>query len=86
MKTTATITSKGQITIPKMVRRLLGVQSGDALEFDVQPGKVELRPAKPKRSSAGILKAYLPKKWKAPTVEEMEAGICRQVAAKHRRA
>ena len=65
MKTTATLTSKGQITIPQVVRRLLGLQTGDALEFEMQQGKVELRPARPKRVSAGILKAHLPKGWKS---------------------
>ena len=84
MKTTATLTSKGQITIPQIVRRILGLQTGDALEFDVQRGKVSLRPARPKGVSDGILKAYLPKDWKAPKVEEMDTGIARHLARKHR--
>ena len=84
MKTTATLTSKGQITIPQIVRRILGLQTGDALEFDVQRGKVELRPVRPKGMSAGILKAHLPKDWKAPKVEEMDSGIARHLARKHR--
>ena len=33
MKISAKITSKGQITIPLEIRKLLGVQSGDYLEF-----------------------------------------------------
>lgn len=82
MKTTATITSKGQITIPASVRRALGVQTGDTLEFALHAGKVEVRPARAKRSSAGILKPYLPKNWRPPTVEEMNAGIRRHVAKK----
>ena len=41
--TTATVTSKGQITIPADVRRTLGVQTGDRVEFvEVQPGRFEL--------------------------------------------
>lgn len=31
----ASITSKGQITLPKSVRQLLGVESGDKVAFDV---------------------------------------------------
>ena len=31
---TATITSKGQITIPLSIRQHLGLKSGDKLEFD----------------------------------------------------
>jgi antitoxin PrlF len=33
MRLTAKITSKGQITIPAQIRRVLGVNSGDLLEF-----------------------------------------------------
>ena len=84
MKTTATLTSKGQITIPRIVRQILGLQTGDALEFDVQRGKVELRPLRPKGLSAGILREHLPKEWKAPKVEEMDSGIARHLAHKHR--
>lgn len=84
MKATATLTSKGQITIPQAVRHLLGLQTGDALEFDVQSGKVEVRPAKPRRASSGILKPHLPKGWKSRTVGEMDAAVARHLAGKHR--
>ena len=40
---TATVTSKGQITIPAMVRNSLGVKAGDRLKFfQVGPGCFEL--------------------------------------------
>ena len=40
---TATITSKGQITIPAVVRATLGVEAGDRVEFvQVEPGRFEL--------------------------------------------
>ena len=40
---TATLTSKGQVTIPKSIREALGVETGDRLEFLVRPdGVVEL--------------------------------------------
>ncbi len=35
MELKAKITSKGQLTIPKEVRRVLGVRKGDSLLFDV---------------------------------------------------
>jgi len=38
--TTATLTSKGQITIPKAVRELLGLRSGDRLSFRVREDRV----------------------------------------------
>jgi antitoxin PrlF len=34
---TATITSKGQITLPKEVRDALGVAAGDRVEFVAEP-------------------------------------------------
>ena len=38
--TTATLTSKGQITIPADVRRALNVQTGDRVEFvQIEPGR-----------------------------------------------
>ena len=86
MKTTATLTSKGQVTIPKAVRELLGLHTGDALEFEVEQGKLAVRPARRALSSAGILKAHLPKGWKAPTVEEMDAGMGEYFRKKYRRA
>jgi AbrB family looped-hinge helix DNA binding protein len=40
---TATMTSKGQITIPAVVRTALGVEAGDRVEFvQVEPGRFEL--------------------------------------------
>jgi antitoxin PrlF len=40
----ARITSKGQITIPRDVRRLLGVRPGDALLFEGGQAGVRVRP------------------------------------------
>jgi AbrB family looped-hinge helix DNA binding protein len=42
---TTTITSKGQITLPKEVREHLGLGEGDRIEFVIQPGgDVQMRP------------------------------------------
>ena len=43
---TATITAKGQITIPAEVRQALGVEAGDKIAFEeVAPGMYAFRPA-----------------------------------------
>jgi antitoxin PrlF len=43
--TTATITSKGQITIPKDVRKALSLETGDRISFLVrQDGVAEMHP------------------------------------------
>lgn len=38
------VTTKGQVTIPIEVRRLLGVKPLDRVVFEVKDGRVELRP------------------------------------------
>ncbi|MFT3820183.1 MAG: type II toxin-antitoxin system PrlF family antitoxin [Rubrivivax sp.] len=35
--TTSTLTSKGQITLPQAVRRALGVETGDKVDFVAEP-------------------------------------------------
>ena len=41
----ATLTNKGQVTIPKAIRESLGLHSGDKLEFVlVESGKAYIRP------------------------------------------
>ncbi|WEZ86640.1 type II toxin-antitoxin system PrlF family antitoxin [Pseudomonas sp. NyZ480] len=36
----ATLTSKGQITLPKSVRQLLGIDAGGKIAFDVRGGEI----------------------------------------------
>ena len=44
---TATITSKGQITIPVDVRQALGLDAGDQISFEeIAPGKFSFAPVK----------------------------------------
>lgn len=43
MELKAKVTSKGQLTIPKEVRRALGVREGDSLVFDVGDDGEEVR-------------------------------------------
>ncbi len=40
----ATVTSKGQVTIPKKVRERLGLRPGDELEFIIEGDRVQIRP------------------------------------------
>jgi AbrB family looped-hinge helix DNA binding protein len=69
----ATITSKGQITIPKAVREHLRVEAGDRLDFIVTAdGEVLVRPA---RRDIHELRGLLQKPRKAVTVEEIDQAI-----------
>lgn len=40
---TSTISSKGQVTIPKEIREALGIQAGDVIAYEVKNGAVLLR-------------------------------------------
>jgi antitoxin PrlF len=68
----ATVTSKGQVTLPKSVRERLGVEAGDRLEF-VESGEGFLVVAATRdiRSLKGIIGR--PKK--PVTIEEMNVAI-----------
>jgi antitoxin PrlF len=44
MRNTSTISSKGQITVPQEIRKRLGLQSGDRVEFVVEADRTVIRP------------------------------------------
>ena len=72
----STLTSKGQITLPKAVREALHLDVGDRVAFEVRPdGVVELRP------EAGDLMALhaslKPPKGRRVSLEAMERAIQR---------
>lgn len=46
MQRQAKITSKGQITLPLEIRRLLGVQAGDKVLFESDRNGVRVRPVR----------------------------------------
>jgi antitoxin PrlF len=48
MQRQARITSKGQITVPREVRRILGVRAGDRLLFESDGNGVRVRPVRSK--------------------------------------
>jgi AbrB family looped-hinge helix DNA binding protein len=77
--TSATLTSKGQITIPAKVRAALGVDAGDRVEFvEVAPGRYEFIAA---TRSVTALKGMFGKPRKAVSIAEMNAAIARRGAA-----
>jgi AbrB family looped-hinge helix DNA binding protein len=54
----STITSKGQLTLPKEVRQRLGLQSGDRVVFEFEGETVRVRAER--RRSLSSLKGSLP--------------------------
>lgn len=57
MSTDATLTSKGQTTIPKSIRDSLGMKTGDKMSFTLMPDGVVIMRVKNKRVAdlAGLL-------------------------------
>ena len=77
--TTATITSKGQITIPAEVRSALKVDTGDRVEFvEIAPGRFEFLAA---TQSVTELKGMFGKAKKVVSVDEMNAAIAQAGAS-----
>ena len=74
--TTAKLSSKGQITIPLMVRRKLGVSTGDRVEFvELDNGQFALMPA---IEDVRTLKGMVPKPHRPVAIEEMRRVIAKR--------
>jgi antitoxin PrlF len=77
--TTATVTSKGQITIPASVREALGVATGDRVEFvEIAAGRYEVIAA---TKSVAAMKGMFGMARRSASIEEMNAAIARRGAA-----
>ena len=78
---TATLTSKGQLTIPAEVREALGLKTGDKIDFfPNQDGSYTLQPKTGSiMEMRGILAKYA-KGRKALTITEMDEAIGEAVA------
>ncbi len=77
--TSATVTSKGQITIPARIREALQVSAGDRVEFvEVEPGRFEFIAA---TRPVTDLKGMFGKPVKTVSIEEMNAAIAARGAS-----
>jgi antitoxin PrlF len=72
---TATVTSKGQITIPKEVRTALGIEAGDRVEFVAEEKGVYKVVAATR--DVRHLKGLVPKPVKPVSVEQMNRAVLR---------
>jgi len=74
----ATLTSKGQITIPAPVRTALGLDAGDRVEFvEIEKGRFAIVPA---TISLTRLKGVIRKPGNPVSIEEMNAAIAQRRA------
>jgi AbrB family looped-hinge helix DNA binding protein len=70
----ATVTSKGQITLPKTVRERLGIGAGDRVEF-IESGRGFL--VVPATRDVKALKGLVPRPRKSVSIEDMNRSIAK---------
>jgi len=76
---TATVTSKGQITIPSQVRNALGLAAGDRVEF-VEQGNGQFAIVAATRSVQELKGLFQGKRSKPVSIEEMNAAIAKRAS------
>jgi antitoxin PrlF len=77
----ATLSSKGQATIPKAVRERLQIKPGDRFKFFFHPDGVIILP----RIATARLKGMIPKPAKPASLEEMDRAIAEGATERFRR-
>ena len=80
------VTSKGQVTIPKRVRKALGITPGTKVEFDVEGGGARLtvvKIAKPSDVARGA--AILGYSGPRIPIEDLDGGAAMKKASKRAR-
>jgi AbrB family looped-hinge helix DNA binding protein len=75
---TTTVSSKGQITLPRFVREALGLKAGSTVSLRLEEGELRLRPAPAgtARRLAGSLRRYA----KPGAAKAVRAHVKREVA------
>jgi AbrB family looped-hinge helix DNA binding protein len=83
---TVSVTSKGQVTIPKRVRQALGIRAGSKVEFDLDGGGARLRLVK-KDTGARVEDGPAILNYRGPRIpiEDMHGGTAMKKAAKRAR-
>jgi AbrB family looped-hinge helix DNA binding protein len=77
----ATLSSKGQATIPKAVRERLQIKSGDRFKFFFHPDGVIILPKIP----TARLKGMIPKPAQSISLEEIDRAIAEGATERFRR-
>lgn len=76
---TATVTSKGQVTIPAKVRSQLGIETGDRIEFvDIGQGQFAIVAAT--RSIKELKGIFRGRRKKPVSIEEMNRAVARHLS------
>lgn len=78
---TATVTSKGQVTIPLAVRQALGLQAGSQLDFLLEPGGIRVVPLRP--AVAALKGRFAGRAAAKVTLAMMDEAVAAEAAARH---
>ncbi len=78
------LTAQGQISVPKEVRRKLGIGPGAVLEWDEEGERIVVRRAG-RYTSEDVHRALFEKVPAPRTLAELEQGISRYVKTRHAR-
>jgi antitoxin PrlF len=83
---TVSVTSKGQVTIPKRVRQALGITPGSKVEFDLEGGGARLKPIK-SRAPSRIEDGPRILNYRGPRIslQDMHGGLAMKKAVKRAR-
>jgi antitoxin PrlF len=81
----ATVTMKGQVTVPKAIREQLNIEQGTQLDFKLNgDGSISVRPLK--RSALAIVGLLKRPGRAAVTVEQMNRAVAEAAAARDQRS
>lgn len=58
MQTRATVSTKGQVTLPAAMRAKLGIQAGSHINFELRGQELIIKPELPVSAYFGMLKDY----------------------------
>jgi antitoxin PrlF len=81
----ATVTIKGQVTVPKAIRDQLKIEQGTQLDFKLNDdGSISVRALK--RSALSIVGLLRQPGRAVPTIEQMNLAVADAAAARHQRS
>lgn len=58
MQSRATVSTKGQVTLPAAMRAKLGIQAGSHIHFELRGQELVIKPELPMSAYYGMLKGY----------------------------
>ncbi len=81
----ATLTSQGQLTLPKAIRDLLGLKAGDQVAFRVMEGQTVVVEPAPQPVDVRSLRGLVKPRRRGVSLEDMGEAVRKAVAAKYRK-